>query len=1073
MELPSHISSNTVLTAAAGSYTGNPTVDSGVLVTVEAGAEFHVGGMTVDGTLNIEGTSEEPVIFSQEGFWGGLTFRSGSGASVLDHVEVIRGPGSGQGSINIESASPTIVHSTIRESHEYGIRVNGGAPEIAHDRIIDSTGAGAYFGLESPATSGEVNFHDNVVEGSGSSFAVGVEAGGGLIGGTFSGNTIKNNTSLQAVDYNGGSKGTVPADIFDNTIEENYSDRVALSGKLGGSGNWTAHGFPIVPTGELTIPKGVSVTLGPGIVFEAPNGGTLKVEGTLKAEGEADDPVRFTGMEGSHPGPIIFTSSSTESLLDHAEIFNGGSEYSGGAVEVLNSSPTITHSILFSSTGYGILIKGGSPDIENNKVRFSSNSGIYYEGLEEGKAGGDINIHDNRLDHNGGSGAIAAIVSTGITSTSLGGNTLIENSSTEAIGFTGYGESEVPPDLGNNTLIANHGNDIGVSGTLRQSGAWSNPGGPIAVSSLRIASGATLTVEPGLTFQGGSLTIDGALKAEGTNEEPVVFAPQGESKWGGLTFATGSSESTLDHVEVVRGGFSSGTAITIEGASPTITHSTIRESSYIGVEVQSGSPTIEWNRFRKNPYGLYYGGEGSLAAPNNDWNCASGPAPMGCGDTVSSGVEWKPDAELAEQSHPCLAESSNPGPNLDCLLYRYSPVLKLSSQEPYYPDSAEEIVENWGDETGRWHQGGVAPYRNQLVDEYSAASPIAESGPDFGKYDFRLTLEALGTGPYPNEETPDEDDWIDEVGENYEEDAHALEAQGYKNHAYGRLVEDESGKIWLQYWYFYYYNSFSVLGAGAHEGDWESVEIGLDEELKPELVVLSEHAEAAVCKVGEFEENEQGSPIVYVAIGSHANYPEAGAYITTLATTTTDDFAYGEGESVQPSIQDISKNVPGWVEWPGRWGHSSGIDESPKGPALHSEWESPTGYAEDAHSCKATYDENPYEPGFERNSRADLAPSIAVVGSVGQHPKLRYQLPRSKTKPKALLVSVNGISDGLPPSTTVIHDLAQDGEITLPFEVDPSERSVVLASLFYGGGHLSRVVRQPLKPVRTTKSTKP
>ena len=72
-------------------------------------------------------------------------------------------------------------------------------------------------------------------------------------------------------------------------------------------------------------------------------------------------------------------------------------------------------------------------------------------------------------------------------------------------------------------------------------------------------------------------------------------------------------------------------------------------------------------------------------------------------------------------------------------------------------------------------------------------------------------------------------------------DAHRLEAAGYINAAYGRAFTDGTGKRWLEYWYWYYYNPKSFEGVGVHEGDWESVLVGLDANNRPEEVILSQH----------------------------------------------------------------------------------------------------------------------------------------------------------------------------------------------------------------------------------------
>jgi hypothetical protein len=216
-----------------------------------------------------------------------------------------------------------------------------------------------------------------------------------------------------------------------------------------------------------------------------------------------------------------------------------------------------------------------------------------------------------------------------------------------------------------------------------------------------------------------------------------------------------------------------------------------------------------------------------------------------------------------------------------------------------------------------------------------------------------LDLDALGP-TYPGGKVAATDhDWIDEVNpyeeeedvSEYEDVAQALESKGYADHAYAKLIKDGSGKIWLEYWYFYYYNSFESLGAGHHEGDWESVIIGLDSDKKPDVVVFSQHEGNGRCDIDEVETATGEVPIVYVGDGSHANYPHADEYELIGGF----DRADGGGWTIKPALENLGRTSPAWLEWPGHWGYSQGEEglfQSPQGPAYHEAWNDPAKYAE-------------------------------------------------------------------------------------------------------------------------------
>ncbi|HMJ73326.1 MAG TPA: hypothetical protein VK471_08200, partial [Solirubrobacterales bacterium] len=126
--LPGKITENMTLTAAGSPYTGSSvTIESGVTVNAEPGAELKVGELVVKGTLKAEGSAEKPILFtstsdSAAGQWGGVKLEAGSGGSVIDHAELrYAGSGSNNPTIKISGGiSPTITHNTIRNGSYTG-----------------------------------------------------------------------------------------------------------------------------------------------------------------------------------------------------------------------------------------------------------------------------------------------------------------------------------------------------------------------------------------------------------------------------------------------------------------------------------------------------------------------------------------------------------------------------------------------------------------------------------------------------------------------------------------------------------------------------------------------------------------------------------------------------------------------------------------------------------------------------------------------------------------------------------------------------------------------------------------
>ena len=163
-----------------------------------------------------------------------------------------------------------------------------------------------------------------------------------------------------------------------------------------------------------------------------------------------------------------------------------------------------------------------------------------------------------------------------------------------------------------------------------------------------------------------------------------------------------------------------------------------------------------------------------------------------------------------------------------------------------------------------------------------------------------------------------------------------------KNRVYGRAVEDGDGRLWLQYWLWYFYNDYSLaLGSGLHEGDWEMVQFRMHDD-EPDLAVYAQHTHAEKRPWHEVKTLD-GHPLVFVARGSHASYFEAGFHTTEAWY----DLADGKRESPDLELEILEGDGPGWARWTGRWGDTQprlpgGVHQpSPTGPGAKKQWADP------------------------------------------------------------------------------------------------------------------------------------
>jgi hypothetical protein len=279
--------------------------------------------------------------------------------------------------------------------------------------------------------------------------------------------------------------------------------------------------------------------------------------------------------------------------------------------------------------------------------------------------------------------------------------------------------------------------------------------------------------------------------------------------------------------------------------------------------------------------------------------------------------------------------SPHASPSLSKLLARHVPVLVLHPAERFRPVAVEGFLAD-SDLTERTSAGWVK------VD-----GPLPAGGAEY-RLDQRLCRAIDGPAASPCY-------------------ASAQAAHGSAPVVYGAAFRAK-GRIDLQYWLWYPYNDYSpTVPAGefwqVHEGDWEALSVVLDAAGKPLAAAYSQHSKgkrrdwAKVPKRGV-------RPLVYVAVGSHANYFDTGTqrfdprvveplFISLIrqAGLVPADHT-GKGPVIRPRLVRVTATAPGWMAFAGRWGEAEYIRSpggqpvalggaGPRGPAFHSQWQRP------------------------------------------------------------------------------------------------------------------------------------
>ena len=179
---------------------------------------------------------------------------------------------------------------------------------------------------------------------------------------------------------------------------------------------------------------------------------------------------------------------------------------------------------------------------------------------------------------------------------------------------------------------------------------------------------------------------------------------------------------------------------------------------------------------------------------------------------------------------------------------------------------------------------------------------------------------------------------------------------GHDDIVYSRAVRDPiDGQLWLQYWLFYYYNSFETADLGVHEGDWEMVQIGIDPAGNPTGMTFAAHNEGYRCDWPEIDRGGASgvSPIVYVAGRSHAAYPAPGStWLGDIPWPPLPSWDQHRGTGLWKILpQQTLTGSDTWSLWRGRWGASTdGEFRSPESPAQQGRWAAPSEFHENAAS---------------------------------------------------------------------------------------------------------------------------
>jgi len=630
---------------------GTLTVDINIILTIqpEAIIKFASGAnMTVNGQLLAQGQDGHPIFFTSikddtiggdtnndgqatfpaSGNWGAIQFTATSGSSIMEYM-VVRygGSSSTTGMLYFNSGAPgTLSNLVVMGSQYRGIYCQNASPIINNSSISENS-YGVYNGTTCLLNIQNSNIYNNTSYGlySANTSAT-IDATHNWWGNPTgprhasnpggAGDVVSNYVNFLPFEAN--PMGVLPAPLPGAGTPPNPT---LVSGAISVNTTWLLANSPYLVTADVTVNAGVTLNIEPGVIVKFYPGGDLTVNGILNAVGTVDQRITFTSIKddslggdsnfdgtATYPRPgdwgrILFADSSVDSSnnLQFAQIRYGGA----GVVQTSSASPNISNNLITMSSGYGLAHTNYSaPTISNNHI----------------------------LDNLGGGISLGSTSSPSISNNQIWGN----------IGYAIYMDASCYPVLFENAAHYNDKNGVRVAGTQTFNITWNADLPYIVDAAMTINAGAALTLEPGvivkLVGSAGSIVVNGALIANGTELTPITFTSLrddsvgGDSDnddglywpmpgdWGSISFNDSSvdAQNVLNYTDIRYAG-AGNVGVQVTSSAPRISNNRISHTRGNAINVSNNSnPLIENNTIAYSTQdGLYITGSSIPTIMNN------------------------------------------------------------------------------------------------------------------------------------------------------------------------------------------------------------------------------------------------------------------------------------------------------------------------------------------------------------------------------------------------------------------------------------------------------------------------
>ena len=479
--------------------------------------------------------------------------------------------------------------------------------------------------------------------------------------------------------------------LFFTTFAGTVDAKTVVNSNITSNTTWSSAGSPYLIQNNITVATGTTLTIGAGTVVKFAEQNGIRINGTLLVKGTASKKVYFTSIKddavgGDSNGDGVATKPAAE---DWKSIFFApGSigtmsypviRYAGYAWSQPDASPaiyndggtvTINNGAILSNFSFGIGQIRGKLKVSSSTIR-DNTFGVAIKG-------GAVELVGNVIEN-----SFFGVADDGDSTLVLTRNTFKNN--VRAVDFYFSKQRSILETA--NITSGNTYNGIVLSGPVTKTFSLSASKGLSYVivggsgsdhgsgrltfkhAPLSIARGGHLKVAAGTVVKLDSLAklpVEGTLTVSGSVTSPVVFTSLYDSAYGNKTWSKSSRTAAMGDWgdisvkskgvtkitnAILRYGgesqYNSGSIVSNNGGTLSISYSSIAESNNFGVRHQNGTTTLRYNNIVNNiNQGVYNDTTKAVDARYNYWGDPAGPYhskgnPKGFGAMVSDNVTFK------------------------------------------------------------------------------------------------------------------------------------------------------------------------------------------------------------------------------------------------------------------------------------------------------------------------------------------------------------------------------------------------------------------------------------------------